>query len=307
MIAVSARSFCCNSILCEDLKRVFPRTEIRFAESKDVDSAEAFIGFVSFAESLIIGKEVLSREVLSRLPRLKFVSKYGVGIDNIDFDACRDAGVEVTYQPGVNASSVAEFTIGLIISLMRRIELGSHYLRAGQWVKNGGLDLNGKTVAVIGCGNVGTKVCYLLKAFNCKVLICDIVDKSGFAAELGASQVDLNQCLQCADIVSLHVPLTPDTQHMINGNSLSLMKSTGFLINTCRGKVVNEDDLASVLSEGKIQGCAMDVFNNEPFVPAALLKSERFLGTPHIAGNSVEAVLAMGRASITGLQRIVGS
>jgi D-3-phosphoglycerate dehydrogenase len=179
---------------------------------------------------------------------------------------------------------------------------GGWALKQGQWTKEGGRLLQGKTVGIVGCGNIGKDVVRLLAPFECRVWVQDILDMSKFCKETGALEKSLAEVLEGADIISIHVPLTEETRHMINTNTLSLMPPTAFLINTSRGDVVDQAALKEALLKESIAGAALDVFSQEPPEDAELLACPRLIGTPHIGGNALEAVEAMARAAFQHLK-----
>ena len=176
-------------------------------------------------------------------------------------------------------------------------------MKKGQWIREGGHNLSGKTVGIIGCGNVGKEVIMLLKPFGCNILVNDIEDKSKFCREQSVIESSFEILIDKSDIVSLHVPLTTLTHEMINVKVLQAMKPTAFLINTSRGPVINQSALHQALLSGKISGAALDVFYSEPPDDLEFLRLPNLMVTPHIGGNSLEAVEAMGTAAINNLSK----
>lgn len=249
----------------------------------------------------LVGRETVNEDVLAFADQLRCVVKYGVGLDNIDFTACHAANVEIHHSPGVNARYVAELTLGLMISSFRNISKSARLISQGIWQKNGGLSLFNKTVGIVGCGHVGSAFIELIQPFSCRVLVCDLVSKQEILESYGATQIDFRSLLTECDVVSLHVPLTDKTRKMMGQSEFELMKSTAFLINTSRGAVVDHEALVHALETRQIAGAAMDVFETEPLNDRRLSDSLNFTGTPHIAGNSREAVEAMGRAAMKAL------
>ena len=187
--------------------------------------------------------------------------------------------------------------LAFMIGLCRNLFLTSTKLRGGEWDKRGGFQLSEKTVGIIGCGHVGHDLLQLLQPFGCNVLIYDILDKSDVCKEFGARQVSLDELLETSDVVSLHVPLTDQTREMVNATFLQQMQNHAYLINTSRGYVVKESDLSAALKSGVIAGAALDVYQREPADDLDFLSLPNLVCTPHIGGNAVEAVLAMGRSA----------
>ena len=175
-------------------------------------------------------------------------------------------------------------------------------MKQGVWNKNGGFQLSGKTVGIIGCGHVGSDLLKLLEPFECELLVCDILDKSDIAAQFGAKQVDHDEIFQKSDVLTLHVPLTDSTYHMVNEHRLNLMKPTAYLFNTSRGKVVDQQALKSALQNQTIAGAAIDVYEEEPPKDLEFLSLLNLWPTSHIGGNSIETVEAMGHAAIGHLK-----
>jgi D-3-phosphoglycerate dehydrogenase len=250
----------------------------------------------------LVGRDGITDKVLSALPQLQIIAKYGVGLDTIDQDALKRHSVELGWTAGVNRRSVAELTLSFMLGLCHNVFKGGWFLKQGQWVKDGGHLLQGKTVGIVGCGNIGQEVVRLLQPFGCVVWVRDILDRSEFCKETGAIEKSLEEMLAGADIISMHVPLTEETRYMINAASLARMKSTAFLINTSRGDVVDQAALKEALLKETIAGAALDVFSQEPPEDAELLACPQLMVTPHIGGNAVEAVEAMARAAFQHLK-----
>ena len=245
----------------------------------------------------------VTRETLEALPRLKIISKYGVGLDNLDLEAIKNKGLELSVTEGTNKRSVAELTLSFMVGLCHNIFISAERMKKGKWIREGGQNLSGKMVGIVGCGNVGKEVIKILKPLECNFLVNDIEDRNEFCREQGAKESSFESLIKEADIVSLHVPLTNLTRDMINENVLQSMKKTAFLINTSRGQVVNQSHLHRALVSGKIAGAALDVFCIEPPNDLEFLQLPNLMVTPHIGGNSVEAVEAMGQAAIDNLAK----
>lgn len=301
-IVVTSVSFCRSATLCRQLEESLPPGyELDFARAQQPLTGDALVAATDGAEIVLAGTEKFSRTVLEHLPHLRCIAKYGVGLDGIDLGFCRERGILVYREEGTNAMPVAELTIGLCISLMRNIHLTATRLKGGEWFKNGGQGLQGKTVAVVGCGHVGSRVARLFRALGAGLLLVDILDKGALCSELGGEAVPFHEAVVRADVLTLHVPLTPRTRTMVDGACLRSMKSTAILINTARGEVICQDSLKQALQDGGIAGAALDVFDGEPSPDTELVRLPNFIGTPHIAGNSEQAVRAMGQAAIRGV------
>jgi phosphoglycerate dehydrogenase-like enzyme len=193
-----------------------------------------------------------------------------------------------------------------MIGLARRIAIATHQLKQGQWIRDGGVQLFGRTVGIIGLGHVGKQVARVLQAVGCPVIAHDIADLRAYCAEHAIRSCSFGELLREADVVTLHVPLTPATRGLIGRAELCAMRPGAFLINTARGGVVDEDALADALAGGTLAGAASDVFVEEPTRNARLLAQASFIATPHVGGNSREAVHAVGMAAIRNLVTELG-
>lgn len=298
-IAVTSKSFSKNTVLVTALKREF--SDIRLNNTGRELNEDELVRFFEGCSGAIVALEKINQQVLAQCSSLKVVSKYGVGLDNIDFSACEKNEVAVSFQAGVNKTSVAELTLTFMLMALRNVAQTSLDLRNGHWNKNGGVSLYKKTVGIIGFGHIGQELARILQPFGCKLLAYDILDKKTEAEGLGVELVELEQLLKLADIVTLHVPKTPVTTEMINIEQLQKMTPSAILVNTARGGLINENALLSALNNNEIQCAALDVFDYEPLVKKEIYSHPRIICTPHIAGNSAEAVIAMGLSAIEGL------
>ncbi|MBI2625740.1 phosphoglycerate dehydrogenase [Candidatus Parcubacteria bacterium] len=300
-IAVTSRSFSRNETLRAELASALPKASFLFNEEGKVLSGDLLISFLAGARAAIIGLEKIDGSILARLPELKLISKYGVGTDGLDLGALKKHGVELAWKGGVNRRSVAELTLAMMLTLVRGLGDYPRSIPAGSWAKKPGRQLTGKTVGIIGLGNIGKDLVSLLRPFGCTILANDLLDFSEFCTAHGVRQTDFETVLRESDIVTLHVPLTDLTRGFIDKRALALMKREAYLINTARGGIVEETALKDALRAGRLAGAALDVFDVEPPADRELLSLPTLFSTPHIGGSSEEAVLAMGRAAIEGL------
>lgn len=300
-IVVTSRSFSRNKQLRDELLQSYPNVVFN-DEGKSLRGDE-LITFLEGADAAITALEKIDRDVLEACPQLKVISKYGVGYDMIDLGAMTKLGVRLGWQGGVNKRSVSELVISNIISLFRHVQKSGSEVERGVWKQAIGTQLTGKTVGIVGCGNVGKDLAVLLRAFDCKILVHDVRDFSDFYLAHKLNPVGLEILLKESDVVTLHLPLDESTYMLINGERLSLMKKHALLINAARGGLVDEVALKEMLRDGKLAGAAFDVFETEPPQDLELLALENFLVTPHIGGSSEEAILNMGRAAIVGLDK----
>ncbi|MEK7659210.1 MAG: D-glycerate dehydrogenase [Patescibacteria group bacterium] len=228
-------------------------------------------------------------------PPLKIIANMAVGFDNVDLEAAKQRGIMVTNTPGVLTDTVAEHTFALMLALSHRIVEADKFTRAGLYRAWGpmlllGSDLSGKILGIVGLGRIGSRVAYhAVKGFGMKVLYTDVKRDENFEREFGAQFFEnIDDLLPHCDYVSLHVPLTGGTLHLIDERRLKLMRTSAYLINTSRGPIINEKALAKALKEGWIRGAAIDVFENEPKVEPGLLKLNNIILTPHIASATEE-------------------
>lgn len=300
-VIVSAVSFSKNKQLIEKLLNLFPDAILNNEGIRYYD--QDLVSYYKDADAILVGVEKIDEKLLSQLPNLKFIAKYGVGLNNIDFDACRKYGVKVGWKAGVNRYSVAEMTVGLILMLSRNLYVTSNQLKDNYWNKNGGWSISGKTLGIIGLGNIGKELVRLLTPFNINFLANDIKDISSFANENKIQITTKEEIFFRSDIISVHTPLDEKTTNLINKSVFKKMKEDAILINTARGGIVNEDDLIHALRKKTIAGAATDVYTIEPPKNMDLLSIPNLITTPHIAGNSKEAVISMGMAAIESLNK----
>ena len=298
-VVVTPPAFCKSEYLKSKLSSLFPNTV--YSQKNNYLSESELIGFLKDADAAIIGRDSITKATLEALPQLKIISKYGVGLDNLDISSIIEKGVELAVTAGTNKRSVAELALSFMLGLCHRTFIGAERIKRGEWIREGGHNLSGKTIGIIGCGNVGKEVVHLLKPFGCVILVCDIEDRSEFCRDQEVTESSIGSLIEKSDIVTLHVPLTDLTRNMIDETVLRKMQANAYLINTSRGAVVKPSALHKALVSGEISGAALDVFCSEPPDDMAFLELPNLMVTPHIGGNSVEAVEAMGQAAIDNL------
>jgi len=298
-VAVASHSFPKNETLRRELEVRYPDAVYNLTGRPL--GGDDLIRFLRGHEKAITGLEALDHAVFSAVPELRIVSKYGVGLDMIDLSAASRCGVSVRWTPGVNCQAVAELAIAFMLVLARSTLTLAREMRDGGWRHPGGRQLSSASVGIVGCGAIGQQVARLCAAFGARVLAHDIVTYDVFYGELGVTPLSLDALLAEADFVTIHVPLDASTRGLIGAREIARMKRTAFLVNTARGGIVDEAALKAALIEGRLAGAASDVFEIEPPVDRELFLLPNFVGTPHIGGSTAEAVLAMGRAAITGL------
>ena len=298
-VAVTSRSFSRHPVLRAELLARYPATT--FNDDGRTLKGDDLIRFLKGHEKAITGLERLDDAVFAAVSELKVVGKYGVGLDMIDLAAMRRRGVKLGWTGGVNRRAVSELVIAFAISLLRHVPLANREIRDGGWRQVFGRQLTDRTVGIVGCGHVGKDLAVLLRAFGCRVLAHDIRDFPEFYARHGVAPAGLDELLAAADIVTLHLPLDETTRNVLSAERLSLMRRDAILINAARGGLVDETALKAMLKDGRLAGAGFDVFATEPPEDRELLDLPNFLATPHIGGSAEEAILAMGRAAIRGL------
>ena len=248
-----------------------------------------------FDAIVVRSRTKVTREVIEASGRLRAVARAGVGLDNVDLEAAKERGVEVLNSPEAPSNAVAELVLGLMLSLARRIPLGDASMKRGEWIKRRltGFELEGKTLGIVGFGRIGYNLARKAKAMGMRVVTDAIIEKlMRFVEETGAESVSMEDLLKESDFVSIHVPLRPQTRHMIGARELETMKDGAYLINAARGGVVDEDALREALVRGKLAGAALDVFEIEPPEDTSLTGLENLIALPHIGAATVEAQAA---------------
>lgn len=245
---------------------------------------------------MIAGVEPLTKGILKKAKNLKIISRCGIGLDSVDLKAANELGIIVTNTPDAPTIPVAELTLGIILTLMRRIHLSDSSIRNGKWERPMGKLLYKKTVGIIGCGRIGTYLARLLVPFECTVLGCDIVDKS----EECYQQVSFGEILREADVITLHIPYSPGNDYFMNSRHINSMKKGAFLINTSRGGIVDEAALYDALKNSRIGGAALDCFEEEPY-EGPLKQLNNVLLTAHIGSYAKEGRMDMEKQAVGNL------
>ena len=260
---------------------------------------ESLMGLIDEADGLITrGSIRITREMMERSPRLKVVGVHGQGCDHVDLKAAQELGKVVCNTPDALTVTVAEMTLALTLAAFRNLVAADKAVRAGQWNRKYGdligLELAGKTVGIVGLGRIGTATAKRLRAFDAEVVYWSRTRKPEVEQELGIRWMELDELLKASDVVSLHVPGTAETRHLIGERELGLMKQGVIFVNMARGMVVDEGALISVLKSGKIRAAALDVFEKEPISPDnPLMKMDNVILTPHLGACNLEGLQRM--------------
>lgn len=265
------------------------------------------VGLMADAAAIIVRSATkVDRELIEAAPRLQVIGRAGIGTDNIDVDAATEHGVLVVNAPNANTISAAEHTMALILAQARHVPEADRSLREGRWDRGRfqGMELHGKTLAILGLGKIGTLVAQRASAFGMDVVAYDPYVSEDRARRLGVSMLTLDEVLEVADIISVHLPRTNTTEDLINRDSISRMKDDVRIINVARGGIVNETDLADAVRSGKVGGAAVDVFETEPTTDSPLFGVEGITVTPHLGASTTEA---QGKAGIAVAQAVVAA
>lgn len=263
---------------------------------------EEVIALANDCTGIIAGTEALGADVLEKLPKLKAISRCGAGMDNVDLDAAKKLGITVTGTPNAPTQAVAELALALMLDLLRRTTVMDRQVREGKWSKIMGSLLTGKTIGIIGLGRIGRQVVELLKPFGCRVIACEPQPDKKWVAAHDVELFSLDELLRQSDIVTLHIPYSKESHHLLNAEKLKLMKSSAMLINAARGGLVDEDALYDALKTGNIAGAALDVTEAEPYKgPLTELKEHNIILTPHIGSYAREARIEMETEAVKNL------
>lgn len=261
--------------------------DLELVEIKDYDRDKPFVVHAGDVDGVVVEYQQLTREIIEQLPNLKIISLQAIGVDNVDVEAATDHGVSVTNCPGFCSEEVALHTIGLMIDLTRKITLLDRSVRHGKWDPLYGYKtyrLTGKTVGLYFFGSIPRAMMPMLQALNVRVLVYAPTKTKAFLKEFGVEKVDtFEELLTQSDILSLHCPLLDSTTHLISERELKKMKKSSFLINTARGKVVDETALVKALKEGEIKAAAVDVIEDETTETSPLFALNNTIITPHSA------------------------
>jgi len=264
-------------------------------------SEEQLIEEVTKYDAMIAGTNKITGAIIRASKRLRVIAKHGAGVDNIDVKTATNQGIVVISAPGANSDAVADLTFGLFLSLARSIPFADRVVKQRGWPRIVGIDLSGKTLGIIGLGQIGKKVAKRALGFDMKVLAYDIFEDKDFARQLGVTYLSLDEVIAEADFLSIHIPMTPVTRQLIGRRELELMKKSAFLINISRGDIIDEEALYQALKEKRIQGAGLDVFKNEPPKGSPLLMLDNVIVSPHVGGITFEALRQTGMMCARGI------
>ncbi|MDH4467884.1 MAG: phosphoglycerate dehydrogenase [Bacteriovoracaceae bacterium] len=298
-IAVCSRSFSQNLQLRSELLAKFKN--VKFNDTGRTLAGQELVEFLKGSRRAIVGLEKINSEILGDSPELKVISKYGVGLDNLDRLTMKKLSVSLGWTPGVNASSVAELALFMSLYLVRNISSAITSVQTGEWKQTKGSLLSSATFGILGCGHVGKALVKILRPFNCNILVHDIKNYSEFYKEYGVQEVDFETLIKNSSVLSIHIPKDNSQLPVITKDVLEKMQRGSIIINTARGGLIEEEALWEKLNTGHIAGAGIDVLEQEPPQDFRLIHHPHVIATPHIGGSTFESILAMGRAAIVGL------
>lgn len=299
-IAVITPLFSRSPELMQALSTTF--SDVKHNADNTLKTKADLIAFLHDIDGAIVGREEIDDEILSACPKLKILSRYGVGLDNLDLEAMKKRGVKLGWSGGTNSNSVAEVTLSLMLSLIRNVHVATTLLKHHVWKVNGGSELTGKTIGLFGFGNIAKRLVELLVPFHCTVLVYNRTQDEAEAQKYGITFASKARILEEADIISIHLPLTPESKNLFSTAEFKAMKKSAFIINTARGGIIDEEALKVALKSGEIAGAGLEAFLVEPTQDWELIDLPNLVCTPHLGGNSKESILAMGYSCIEHLK-----
>ena len=259
------------------------------------------IALLGDCDGCIAGIDHFSANVINSAPKLKVISRYGVGIDNVDMEAARLRNVTVCNTPGANAHAVADLTIALLLCIARKIPMLDKAAKEGEWPRSIGIELYGKTIGILGLGAIGREVARRASGFSMRILAYDPFIDADYADSNGIIAADFNTVTGEADFLCLHMPLTVETRYVISADTMRNMKKGSVIVNTARGGLIDEAAAYELLKSGHLGGLGLDVFEQEPPQQSPLFELKNVVITPHTAGHTKEAIAAMTEISIQNL------
>ncbi|WP_326289869.1 phosphoglycerate dehydrogenase [Bacillus glycinifermentans] len=279
--------------------------ECLFLDSKNV-SREALLTRIKDVDIYVLGVEKADRELIDAAGKLRYIIKFGAGVDNIDVAYARQKGISVTNAPGQNASSVADLAFGLLLAGARSIPQTNAAVKNGFWKISMGYELDGKTLGLIGFGEIGKRIARRASGFNMNIMAYGTYKDYKSAKQLNVRFAELDDLLAKSDFVCISTSLRPETFHLMNEERLAKMKNTAFLINIARGEVIDENALIQALEQKKIRGAALDVFETEP--PSARVTSlPNVICTSHIGGATFESIRRIEKITSENIGRFIGN
>lgn len=266
---------------------------------------DELIPLLADCDGFIAGLDDVTEKVIASAKKLKVISRYGVGVDRVDLAAAKAKNIAVTNTPGANAQAVAELAFAMIFNLARRISYLNERTKAGEWVRSTGMELNGKTIGILGLGSIGKYLAKYAQGLPMKVMAYDPYIDEKYAKEHNITVASFDELIEQADVISLHLPLTPDTRHLINKAAFSKMKKGAILVNTSRGGIIDEDAAYEALVNKHLGGLGLDAFEVEPPTASPLFDLDNVVVTPHTGAHTKEAIDNMAQLSVENLINVL--
>lgn len=268
--------------------------------------AEELPALLCGVDGYIAGLDYITADVLLNAPAsLKIISRYGAGVDRVDLPAAKAKGIAVTNTPGTNAVAVCELAFALMLSLARSVVRLDKAVRKGEWPRNDGMELKGKTLGIAGLGAIGKSIAKRARAFEMNVVAYDPYFDADFGAANDVANVSLDELLSISDVVTLHMPLNEKTHHIIGEKAFAGMKKGVLLINTARGGLIDEAAAIEALKSGQLGGLGLDVYEAEPVCESPLIAFENVVMTPHTGAHTKEAIAGMGIMAVDNLIEVL--
>ncbi|MGI6298353.1 MAG: phosphoglycerate dehydrogenase [Saccharofermentanales bacterium] len=281
--------------------------EIVRNETGSILNEDQLAELLTDCDGVIIGVDPLTARVLNAAPHLKAIAKYGVGLDNIDLEVCKARGIQVSRTIGANSEAVADYAFALMLALARRLLPIDKLCRLDNWQKITTVDVTGRTLGLLGFGAIGRNVARRASGFNMEIMAYDVVWDEDYATANNIIRASADEICAKADFISLHLPLLPETNHIIDARRLEMMKPTAILVNTARGGLIDEAALLQALKEEKIYGAGIDVFETEPPADKSWYELSNVILGSHCAASTIGATENMGRMAAANLIRDLSS
>lgn len=298
-VAATSRLFSLLPELGDELMAAYPDAKINPGGVSM--SEDGLIEFLDGYQVVVAGIERYTDRVLAALPELEVIACCSAGVDHLDPDLLQKHAVRMGWIPGVNKYAVSELALSFMISAVRHLNSATAAIREGEWKPRLGWQLRGRTVGIHGCGNIGKELVKLLQPFDVEILACDRVDYPEFYETYGVRPVGPDELWAESEVLSIHLPRNSTTIGLYNEAALDQLRPGMYLINTARGRIVDEQALKERLKDGRIAGAAFDVFDVEPVTDDELIALPNFLATPHLGAGTREAWFAMARAGMRGI------
>lgn len=296
-LLITSHSFgSCGEDVFDELKAA--NIQYHHIKSKTILQEEELLEIIGKYDALLVGADVVTERVIEKGKRLQFISKHGVGLDNIDLAATKKYNIPVAIAKNSNSIAVAELAVSMAQSLARNVVQNTNDVKSGEWIRRKGIELTGKTLGVVGTGAIGREVIRLFSGYGMEVLAYDPFQDDDYMKSVGGMYTSLEDIYKRADVITLHVPLMEETRNLVDGRALSMMKPTAILINTARGGLVDEHALYEALYNCRLGGAGIDAFAEEPpRKDHPLLQLENVICAPHVGAYTKEAIDKMSKFS----------